>query len=66
MTAVPGGQRPEHLMTPSEVASMLSVSVSWVRDHATRKEPHLAAVKLGKLLRFRRDDVQEFIRRWCQ
>lgn len=57
---------PGKLLTPPEVAKLLDVSVGWVRDHATRKQPHLPAVQLGKLQRFRTDDVEEFIRRWCQ
>jgi predicted DNA-binding transcriptional regulator AlpA len=42
------------------------VSAGWVRDHATRKQPRLRAVKLGKLLRFRQQDIEEFIQTWCQ
>jgi excisionase family DNA binding protein len=57
---------PQKLLPPSDVAKLLNVSVGWVRDHATRKQPHLPAVKLGKLLRFRPEDVEDFIRRWCQ
>lgn len=57
---------PAHLLTPGEVASRFHVSVGWVRDHATRKQPRLRYVKLGKLLRFRPEDVEEFIRQWCQ
>ena len=56
----------QRLMTPSEVADLLRVSTAWVRDHATRKQPHLPAVKVGKLLRFRMQDVEEFIEQWCQ
>jgi excisionase family DNA binding protein len=54
------------LLTTTEVAKWLSVSPGWVRDHATRKQPRLQAVKLGKLLRFRAEDVKEFIQKWCQ
>jgi len=54
------------LLTATEVAKWLSVSPGWVRDHATRKQPQLQAVKLGKLLRFRAEDVKEFIQKWCQ
>ena len=49
------------LLTPTEVAELLHVSPAWVRDHATRRQPHLAAVRLGKLLRFRPEDVEDFI-----
>lgn len=56
----------ERLLTPHEVATHLRVSPAWVRDHATRKQPRLRSVKLGKLLRFRRPDLEEFIQQWCQ
>src|SRR5580693_7831212 len=42
------------------VAKWLGVSSAWVRDHATRKEPRLSAVKVGKFLRFRPEDVEDF------
>ena len=56
----------EKLLTPREVASWLDVSVDWVQDHATEKEPRIASVRIGKLLRFRRDDVEEFNTRQAQ
>ena len=56
----------EKLLTPREVASWLDVSVDWVQDHATGKEPRIAAVRIGKLLRFRREDVEEFITQQAQ
>jgi Helix-turn-helix domain len=49
------------LLGPADVAKWLGVSVAWVRDHATRKSPRIPAVKAGKLLRFRRVDVKDFI-----
>jgi len=52
---------PDELLTVAEVAALLRVSEAWVRDHATRKQPRLPAIKLGKLLRFRRGDVMEFL-----
>jgi excisionase family DNA binding protein len=50
------------LLRPGDVAKWLGVSSGWVRDHSTRKEPRLKAVKVGKLLRFRREDVENFLR----
>ena len=50
------------LLGPDDVAKWLGVSSGWVRDHATRKVPRLKAVKVGKLLRFRPEDVETFIR----
>jgi excisionase family DNA binding protein len=52
----------QRLLGPTEVAKWLGVSSGWVRDHATRKEPRIRAVKVGKLLRFRPEDVETFIR----
>jgi excisionase family DNA binding protein len=56
----------EKLLTPREVASWLDVSVDWVQNHATTKEPRIVPVRIGKLLRFRREDVEEFIVRQAQ
>src|SRR5882757_550278 len=51
----------ERLLTAQEVADRLGVSERWVRDHATRRNPRLRAIKLGPLLRFRWLDVQLLI-----
>jgi excisionase family DNA binding protein len=51
------------LLTVRQVAEWLNVSPSWVRDHATnRRRPALPSLKLGKNLRFREDQVAEWIR----
>lgn len=60
------GKLNQSLLTPSEVARWLGVSAGWVRDHATRKEPRIPSVRLGKLMRFRPSDIEEFIGVWCQ
>jgi excisionase family DNA binding protein len=52
---------PERLLDVSEVAALLNVSPSWVRDHCGRKRPKLPVVRLGSLLRFRREDVLAWI-----
>jgi excisionase family DNA binding protein len=48
----------EALLTPREVAGMLRVPISWVyertRRHGTVRLPH---IKIGKYLRFRKEDV---------
>jgi len=52
------------LLTLDDVAKLLSVSKDWVRDHATRRSPRLPVVRLGgkrAVLRFRQEDVDEFI-----
>jgi excisionase family DNA binding protein len=54
-------QHPERLLTPKEVAAILSVSTAWVLDHASRRRPHLPSVKLGKAVRFRATDLEQFI-----
>jgi excisionase family DNA binding protein len=51
----------ERLLSPQEVADRLGVSERWVRDHATRRNPRIRAVKLGPLLRFRLSDVEDFL-----
>jgi excisionase family DNA binding protein len=53
---------PDRLLTPQEVAEILAVSVAWVLDHSSRRRPLLPSVKLGKVVRFRREEVVEFIR----
>jgi excisionase family DNA binding protein len=66
LTTVPqimASARSGSLMEASEVAKWLGVSIGWVRDHATKKEPRLNSVRVGKLLRFRPEDVEEFIRK---
>lgn len=52
---------PERLLSPKEVAEWLGVSTAWVLDHAARRRPRLTSVKLGKAVRFRREDVEGFI-----
>lgn len=52
---------PERLLTPKDVAEILAVSVPWVLDHASRRRPILPSVKLGKAVRFRREEVEQFI-----
>jgi len=55
------GASSEPLATAVQVAKRLGVSERWVRDHATRRSPRLPVVKLGSLLRFRPEDVEQFI-----
>jgi excisionase family DNA binding protein len=53
----------KRLISADEVAAILGVSAAWVRDHATRKQPRLPAIKLGKLWRFRESDIHAFLDR---
>jgi excisionase family DNA binding protein len=56
-------QMMERLLTAKEVAEILSVSVAWVLDHSSRRRPFLPPIRLGKAVRFRRSDVEEFIQK---
>lgn len=51
----------ERLYSAPEIAEKLGVSERWVRDHATRRNPRIPAIKLGPLIRFRWQDVQSFL-----
>ena len=52
----------EKLLDVFAVADLLSVSPDWVRSHSNgSRQPALRCVSLGKLLRFRRADVEAFI-----
>jgi hypothetical protein len=47
-----------HLLTPDDVASYLSVPVSWVREHSSgRRLPRLPSFKVGKYWRYRQDEI---------
>ena len=63
----------EPLLTAKQVAAWLGVSVDWVHDHVSRREPRLPVVYLGGkrgrgrgLLRFRREDIERFIEQQLQ
>ena len=53
------------LLDVKQVAHLLHVSESWVREHCNGKEPRLPAMKLGQgrtaLVRFHLNDIEEFI-----
>ena len=52
------------LLNLDDVARMLGVSKAWVRDHATRRNPRIRAVRFGgkrAVMRFRPQDVEGFI-----
>jgi len=51
----------EKLLTAGQVAEILNVSTAWVYDHAERKRPQLPSVRLGKAVRFRPGDIENFI-----
>jgi excisionase family DNA binding protein len=47
--------------TPAELAALIGLKASWVRDHITRKQPRIRAHKFGRLHRIHIDDVREFL-----
>ncbi len=53
------------LLTAVQVAEMLQVSPSWVREHSTSKYPKLPAMKLGTgktaVVRYHPADIMEFV-----
>jgi excisionase family DNA binding protein len=54
--------KPERLLTIADVAAWLGVSKAWVYDHVTRREPRLPCVRFGEITRFRRDEIEEFLK----
>jgi excisionase family DNA binding protein len=52
---------PDRLLTVEDLAARLQVSSAWVRDHASRKQPRLPVVRVGKMLRFRGDEIDRWI-----
>ena len=52
----------EKLLGANEVAHWLGVSRAWVFEHSNgRRRPFLPSVKLGKSVRYRPADVDDFI-----
>jgi excisionase family DNA binding protein len=53
----------EHLLSVAAVAEWLGVSESWVREHASgKKRPHMPALRMGGLLRFRREEIEAWLK----
>lgn len=54
---------PDRLLTVDDVAEMLGMSTAWVRQHSNgMRLPNIPSVKLGKSVRYRRQQVEDFIR----
>jgi excisionase family DNA binding protein len=49
----------ESLLTAGQIAEMLSVPESWVREHT--RNGHLPHVELGRYRRYRREDVLAYV-----
>lgn len=52
----------EPLLNARQVAARLGVSERWVRDHTTRRCPRIRGVKLGPMMRYRREDIDTFMK----
>ena len=52
----------DRLLTIDDIARWFGVSRAWVYDHTTRKRPLLPCIRFGEMTRFRRSDVETFIR----
>jgi excisionase family DNA binding protein len=50
----------EKLLNTDDTAKMLGVKTSWVRMAVFRKK--IPYVKLGRLVRFKREDLEKFIK----
>jgi len=55
-------------LTPEEVAERLAVSVAWVRSQTrsrayVREKDPLPCVRLGKFVRFRWTDIEQWLER---
>jgi excisionase family DNA binding protein len=62
MMAIKPESKPAPLLTAREVARQLSVSVAWVLEHARgRHHPILPSISLGRAVRFRQSDIDQFI-----
>jgi excisionase family DNA binding protein len=51
----------DRLLNARQVADRLGVSERFIRDHTTRRYPKIRAVKIGKLIRYRRTDIDLFM-----
>ena len=52
----------ERMMSAEQVAEVLGVSRAWVLAHANgTRRPELPSVKLGKVVRFRAEHIEQFI-----
>lgn len=54
------------LLTIPEVARILQIGENTLRNKSYREQLGLSVIKIGRAIRFSRDDVDEFIRRNVQ
>ncbi len=51
-----------HLLTPEEAAEILRVKLSWLYQHTRRRsQDRIPFVKVGRYLRFREQDLVDYI-----
>lgn len=51
------------LLSVEEVAALFGMSTAWVRQHSNgMRQPAIPSVKLGKAVRFRRQQIEDFIK----
>ena len=54
---------PGRLLSVEDVAALLGMSTAWVRQHSNgMRRPAIPSVKLGKCVRFRRQQIEQFIK----
>jgi predicted DNA-binding transcriptional regulator AlpA len=54
----------QRLLNARQVAEQLNLSIAWVLAHAEgRRLPVLPSLKLGKAVRFRSTDIEDFLER---
>jgi excisionase family DNA binding protein len=51
----------EGLLTPDDVAKWLRVPRKWVIEHTNRYEPIIPHIRMGRAVRFRREDIEAFL-----
>jgi hypothetical protein len=55
-------QHLDPILTAEDVASRLNVSVDWVWDHSSRKQPYLPVIRMSDgTLRYRASRIEDFI-----
>jgi len=52
----------EKLLTPEQVAEILGIKVETLSHWRHKKRYHLNFVKIGRCVRYRRSDVEDFIK----
>ncbi len=53
------------LLTPEETAELLNVSIKLLNDWRYNQKVNLPYVKIGKLVRYKLSDVEQFIQGCC-